>query len=143
MTRSCNNCHQQNICFKHHLNYLYSSTRFEIIFNSDLLLRSDYPSDFVQYQILFQFFSEEGTIIHSYLGKQQSRLALHVLNKMDIVPEHVETRGLYNKTQQPTMEQVQSPIIWHDANIRHLKPSHEKDSFTLATSEFEKPPFYN
>nr|XP_058962380.1 myoferlin-like [Pocillopora verrucosa] len=48
---------------------------------------------------------EEGTIIHSYLGKQQSRLALHVLNKMNIVPEHVETRGLYNKTQQPTMEQ--------------------------------------
>lgn len=134
MTISCNNCHQQNICFKHHLNYLYSSTRFEIIFNSDLLLRSDYPSDFVQYQILFQFFLEEGTIIHSYLGKQQSRLALHVLNKMDIVPEHVETRGLYNKTQQPTMEQVQRVPSYGTTRIFGI---------TLATSEFQKPSFYN
>ena len=54
--------------------------------------------------------AEEGTIIHNHHGKEKSRLALYVLNQLNIVPEHVETRGLYNKTQQPTMEQV-SPSL--------------------------------
>ena len=51
-------------------------------------------------------FVEEGTTIHKNFGKEQSRLALYVLNRLNLVPEHVETRGLYNKTQQPTTEQV-------------------------------------
>ena len=51
-------------------------------------------------------FIEEGRTIHKHFGKERSRLALYVLNKLNLVPEHVETRGLYNKTQQPTTEQV-------------------------------------
>lgn len=51
-------------------------------------------------------FVEEGKTIHQHFGKERSRLALYVLNKLNLVPEHVETRALYNKTQQPTTEQV-------------------------------------
>lgn len=50
-------------------------------------------------------FEEEGTVIHEHLGKEQSRLALYVVNQLNLVPEHVETRSLYSKTQQPNMEQ--------------------------------------
>ena len=45
-------------------------------------------------------------VVQKNFGKAQSRLALYVLNKLNLVPEHVETRALYNKVQQPTMEQV-------------------------------------
>lgn len=48
---------------------------------------------------------EEGLTIHAHYGKPQSRLALYVLNQLNLVPEHVETRSLYNKTRQPTTEQ--------------------------------------
>ena len=55
----------------------------------------------------FRFLTEEeGTVIHEHLGKEQSRLALYVVNQLNLVPEHVETRSLYSKTQQPNMEQV-------------------------------------
>ena len=56
--------------------------------------------------MLLLLLAEEGTIVHKHHGKAQSRLALYVLNQLNLVPEHVETRALYNKTQQPTMEQV-------------------------------------
>lgn len=60
--------------------------------------------------------SETKKPVHGHLGPPNERLALHVLNVLPqsmgilFVPEHVETRPLYNPLQ-PGIEQVGRLII--------------------------------
>lgn len=42
-----------------------------------------------------------------HLGRKDERLCLHVLKEFNLVPEHVETRKLYNPIQ-PGVEQVRN-----------------------------------
>ncbi|XP_064897291.1 fer-1-like protein 5 [Columba livia] len=52
--------------------------------------------------LLSQF--ESAPPVHQHQGPPRERLALHVLRRCHLVPEHLETRTLYNSTQ-PQMEQ--------------------------------------
>ena len=73
---------------------------------------------------LFQYLAEEGMIIHPHLGPADQRLALHVLNMQTLVPEHIETRSIYNPLQ-PSIEQVFSYNVilsryWRNTKLQYL-----------------------
>ena len=53
--------------------------------------------------------TETGKLSNPHLGPADQRLALHMLNSMDLVKEHVETRAIYNPLQ-PGIEQVSAPL---------------------------------
>lgn len=70
-------------------------------------------------------FSETKKPVHGHLGPPNERLALHVLHVLPqsmgilFVPEHVETRPLYNPLQ-PGIEQVGRLIIRSSVTLSSL-----------------------
>ncbi|XP_023242600.1 myoferlin-like isoform X2 [Centruroides sculpturatus] len=73
---------------------------------------------------------------NSHLGSMDQRLALYILNQFNLVPEHVETRSLYNPAT-PELEQGKLEM-WIDIFPNSLgKPGPTIDITPRSTSKFE------
>lgn len=55
--------------------------------------------------------ADEKSFSKAHLGSNDQRLALHALNQLDLLPEHVETRALYSSLQ-PNIEQVKCKSLF-------------------------------
>ncbi len=68
------------------------------------------------------FPAEGGKFIHEDLGDADQRLALYILSQKNFVPEHVESRTLYNPMQ-PHISQVRVRVrvcTCHEPHMSHV-----------------------
>jgi len=89
--------HLERYCERNNITKPQYLSNTQLVFNSKIYKLEDF---------------EENITVHPHLGPSEQRLALHILNEQNLVPEHIETRSIYNPLR-PTIEQGQIEM-WVD-----------------------------